>query len=734
MDDSNNIEASTIKDGFYKIRPAARIVHTIGGDLIGDSYSALIELVKNSYDADAENVKIIFDYSEGINNLKITVSDDGHGMSFDTIVNKWLVPATNDKLERKYSIYKKRPLQGRKGIGRFAASILGQEMTMTSVSKDKEKSTIVIDWRLFNSNDYLENIDLLVESRFTDEMSGTTLIMSAVNDIDDLKVSVWDQTTIKLLLQELSKLLSPFEKFTDDKFEIVVDFISSPFQDFTQEMKILSSSIIDFYDYRISGVVDNIGRMKLEFIDNTNPDAQQVEKIEKQIVLQENGKYCGNITFDYRVFDREPDAIENLISKGLIDRNTGRGIGKQEARRLLNEIYGVNIYKNSFRIRPYGNKGVDWLDLDKDRIQNMTQKLSNNQVVGFVIIESEELSGLEEKSARDGLKENKNYQGLKEISKKVLAELEIRRFSIRTKSKKSRNTNVNDKIKDLFSLNDVKTTIGAKLKELNVSKETIDEINTILDNEEQSKEKLRQEVENIVAIYQGQATLGKIVTFIIHEGRKPLQFFNSEYKNIDTLINYFKKTKDDSVLDRLVVSVNNFKVNSKRISNLFNRVSPLARYKRGVNQNFKVISIIEDAISIFHNSLDESKIKVNISCDASLELFGQSEDLFIALTNLLENSLYWLGVSTQSEKFIIIDVFEKEGSIVIDYKDNGPGLTKDEVKSNIIFEPGYTKKLNGTGLGLAISGEAVDRLNGKLIAINNDLGVYFRIEIKVKNE
>jgi len=84
-------------------------------------------------------------------------------MDFDTVVNKWLVPATNDKLKRKTSPEKKRFFQGRKGIGRFAASILGQEMSMTTVDKFGEKTTTVIDWRVFKADDFLENVELLVE-------------------------------------------------------------------------------------------------------------------------------------------------------------------------------------------------------------------------------------------------------------------------------------------------------------------------------------------------------------------------------------------------------------------------------------------------------------------------------------------------------------------------------------------------------------------------------------------
>ncbi|BCL62787.1 hypothetical protein DGMP_34800 [Desulfomarina profundi] len=85
------------------IRPAARLIKTIGQDLIKDVYAAIVELVKNSYDADSPDSLIQFEYKDEQNRLLIRVEDSGHGMDFDTVVNKWLVPATSDKLERKVS-------------------------------------------------------------------------------------------------------------------------------------------------------------------------------------------------------------------------------------------------------------------------------------------------------------------------------------------------------------------------------------------------------------------------------------------------------------------------------------------------------------------------------------------------------------------------------------------------------------------------------------------------------
>jgi len=669
-------------------------------------------------------------------------------MNFDTVINKWLVPATDDKLKRKVSKNKARILQGRKGIGRFAASILGQEMTLTTIDENGEKSEAVIDWRIFKTDEYLENIELLVDKNKTDEPSGTEILIIAKDEkytervinedgleeiIEkvDAKLSYWNRVSLKQLINELRKLISPFEESKEEEFSISLAFKNSPFPDIDENITIDTYPIIKFYDYRISGSISENGKANLIFENNINPEVAQKEEIEKIFELTENNKYCGLIKVDFRVFDREPDAIDNLINKGLIDPVSKRYMRKNEAKRELNEVYGVNVYKNSFRIRPYGNGGVDWLDLDKDRIQNFTLKISNNQIVGFVTIQSEEKSGLEEKSARDGLKENEYYFGLKELAQKALFELETRRLAFRIKSDKSRGkqTKVQDTINSLFSLSEVKTTIGKKLSEFKIDKKAIDVIDNILTKEEEKKTELKEEIEKTIAIYQGQATLGKIVNFILHEGRKPLQFFNSESKVMERYLKFYNSTKDEKHIEELTNSINGFKVNSNFISTLFKRISPLARQNRDKKTNFSVVKVINESMAVFNTHIENAHIEVNILGNEKTEIYGWPEDIYIALTNLIENSIYWLDISKSKTKEITIEVIESENSVIIDFQDSGPGLTDLEIESGAIFEPGYTKKLNGTGLGLAIAGEATDRLNGELIARKSTNGTNFQIEI-----
>ncbi len=743
------IEQEKSPDGYYQIRPAARLIHTIGSDLIGDSYAALVELVKNSYDADSKKVDVIFTYKSIDNEpaLSIKIEDDGHGMSFDTVVNKWLVPATNDKLKRKTSP-NGRLFQGRKGIGRFAASILGQELTLTTVTDEGKESSAVVDWRVFNTEEFLSNIKLLVEEKDTSKEPGTYIEIIAkdekvreevegeITEKDDLKLSYWTKENIDALENELRRLISPFQEFSEEEFKINLAFVNCPYPEYNnKEFKIEAYPIIKLYDYKISGTIDDKGKGILTYENNVD-ETKISEEVNVRFKLEQGGKFCGKVRVDFRVFDREPDAIGNLINKGLIDPISKKYVGRMEAKRLLNEVYGVNLFRNDFRVRPYGNGGIDWLDLDKDRIQDFTLRVSNNQVVGFITIEPEEQSDLQEKSARDGLKENEAYFGLKEICKKALRELELRRLTYRKNTKKSRRgrTSIQHTLDELFSFSELKGSVEGKLKKLNLENEQVEEISSIINKEEQRKTQLLEEVKKTIAIYQGQATLGKIVSFILHEGRKSIHFFRNEAPVIERYFRHYKATGDESLIEDINSSLEGFEKHSSQLSDLFQRVNPLASQKRGAKGDFEVKKSILDAYQIFRRSIEDSKIEFELSCEDNIFIYGWSNDLYIAIANLIENSIYWLIQSERTSPKIEISVTTREQRTIIVYRDNGPGLTKEEIRTEIIFEPGYSKKLDGTGLGLAIAGEAIERLNGKLIGHHSDEGAYFQIEISGANE
>ena len=175
-------------DTTYKIRPAGRHLLTIGRDLIQDNYAAVIELVKNAYDADSPHVDIEFKKNPKLSEYSIIISDHGHGMSRDDIINKWLVPSTQDKIKRRKSP-SGRVLQGSKGVGRYAASILGNNLLLGTVTNKGEKTTVYVEWEMFAEAQYLDDVEVLIETVEVSEPSGTVLTING----NDEYLKEWDK-------------------------------------------------------------------------------------------------------------------------------------------------------------------------------------------------------------------------------------------------------------------------------------------------------------------------------------------------------------------------------------------------------------------------------------------------------------------------------------------------------------------------------------------------------------
>ena len=190
--------------GSYKVRPAGRHLLTIGRDLIQDTYAAVLELVKNAYDADSPSVVIEFTTKSDGSGYIVRISDSGHGMTLDTVVNKWMVPSTRDKLDRRTSPGG-RVLQGRKGVGRYAASVLGEDLLLETVDESGQKTTLYVVWSAFESAEYLDDVEILIETSVVTEKSGTTLTINGSAAF----TKQWDKKQFDKLRFELKKLMSP---------------------------------------------------------------------------------------------------------------------------------------------------------------------------------------------------------------------------------------------------------------------------------------------------------------------------------------------------------------------------------------------------------------------------------------------------------------------------------------------------------------------------------------------
>ena len=709
----------------FRIRPAGRHIFTIGRDLIQDSYAAVVELVKNAYDADSPDVNIDFTASSDGGGYEIVISDQGHGMSRDTVIDKWMVPSTDDKSKRRESPAG-RIMQGSKGIGRFAAAVLGRELFLETVSEGA-KTTFLVNWEDFEEAEFLEDVEILIETVESSEPSGTRLTI--VDDNESL--ADWDKKQFDKLRYALKKLMSPVDSvLSHDSFCVNLNVKGFPNVEDLRE-SVEPFPIFDLFDYKIAGTVNAAGEGHFSY------SLQKVRNhTDEEISISlDEPTGCGDLVLDIRVYDREKEAIDALIQRGLKNESDNY-LGKNEARRLLNMFNGIGVYRNGFRIRPFGDADFDWPSLNHRRVQTPALRIGSNQVIGYVQIQSEDQSGLIEKSARDGLKADQAFDRLKKITLLVIAELEVRRFRFRREAGLSRSAiRVDRQLDRLFSYDEMKRAIRTQLSRSLVGREATNKIIGIIVQEEEEKNRVADEIRQAVAIYQGQATLGKIINVILHEGRQPLNYFRNQIPNLSYWHTIFQNSGDPEALEKMVPIVDGIGQNAESFVQLFERLDPLAARKRTPKKPLELKRTIENMLSIFGSALETHNTVVKVRGPDDFRFPSWSQDIYSIFASLIDNSLYWIVEKNLCNRKVLIDInTQGEFLLHIDYRDTGPGIEPDLIDSEVIFEPQFTTKPDGTGLGLAIAGEAANRIGLDLKAFKSDEGAWFRLEPKLEGE
>ena len=643
-------------------------------------------------------------------------------MSRDDVINKWLVPSTTDKLRRHRSP-SGRVMQGRKGVGRYAASILGTDLFLETVSTAGEKTEAYIDWNEFEASQYLDDVDVIVETTLTHASAGTRLTITG--DVELL--SEWTTKEFDRLRFELKRLKAPLQATPhDDDFQIRlavnglpgildIDEIIEPFP------------IMELFDYRIWGTVgaDGLGSFQYQL--------QKIRNAPTETIAYKYGgpSNCGEVTLDIRVYDRDSSSINSLIRRGVgLTDSQGSYLAQLQTRQLLNQYNGIGVYRHGFRIRPLGDPEFDWLKLNEQRVQHPSLRIGSNQVIGFVHIQSESDSGLVEKSARDGLKDNHAFDNLKGITQEIINQLENRRFRYKRRSDQSKPTaRVERQLESLFSSDHLERGVTNTLHKAGVASEATASVLELIRQDEQDRNQTAAELRRSVAVYQGQATLGKIINVILHEGRRPLGYFRNQIPNLRYWYRAFEKTRDRTILHRILGIANGISDNADFLVDLFSRIEPLGAARRKTKSPVELRSSIERAVDVFRIELETHNITTTVECGEDITFSTWPQDIYVIFTNLIDNSIYWMVAKGAVERMIKIDVVTDGNDLLhIDYTDTGPGIEPYLIESHVLFEPEFSTKPSGTGLGLAIAGEAAGRIGLELSAVESDTGAWFRLQ------
>ncbi|WP_160043662.1 sensor histidine kinase [Paenibacillus sp. USDA918EY] len=469
----------------YGVSVAARIIYQLGEQLISDEFVALAELIKNSYDADCITVKIKVDtkaitpYGQG----RITIEDNGNGMTREIITNNFLRISTSFKKTYKYSPYFKRRTLGEKGLGRLSIQRLGNHLTLVTVprldridqfiskedlefSKKFNQSTLVINWNDFKDSDGdLSSIKAKCSYSYNEMPKyGTRIVIEGIRNLDLWYLSARMETRIRT---EIFGMVNPFAQNNSQRFQIslqiddkifsnekinenVLEMMSDIFVDFKLKNKVLELDISFRKHYIERLLEDLIGRMYNHGFKNyevINPYTDHVEKIKidltnkqfdmdfpylKEVKLQnhydmitgaEELAYPGDFTGKLFISEQSNDAYRTSLL--LLQNNNMAFKTIKELKAVWQAAVGIYLFRNDFRIFPYG-PGVDWLGVTARSQRLKANALKDHTVAGYVQLDSISSEKLVEQTNRNGLIEDEYGKNFLSIMRSIIAEIVTR--------------------------------------------------------------------------------------------------------------------------------------------------------------------------------------------------------------------------------------------------------------------------------------------------------------------
>lgn len=776
----------------------ARTAKLIGQENFANAEGAIIELVKNSYDADAETALIVFDTStESTKANSLYIIDNGHGMTETVIKEKWMQIGTDDKLQN-FTSAGGRIKTGAKGIGRFALDRLGTLTEMHTVSVENKQSLFwSVNWEDFNEiglsiNEVKAELTTLanfnLRKYLTKLFSSQEQIVKVVDNVNFetgtiLKITPlkdnWDRKTLKKLFDNLEVLVPPVEQPNFNIYLLNTNLIDN--------FGKVNTAYYDDFDYKLSADYSSDDKQTLRVnITRNELDVKALENSYKEIFdSQQMQNFPFNLeTFKAKEFTLDFD-IDELKGFSSVDKELLKKIGdfsftfyflkntvsdnKEEGdlkkfpyrnfasanrKAWLNKFGGVKIFRDGFRVRPYGENGEDWLKLG-ERVavspQSAGQRLGAyrirpTQIAGTINISRIRNSYFNDKSGREGIQENDVFEVFKNLLVEIINLFERDRNIVMFHLKK-----LDDKRNEIRkqreqAIAEAKRILEEKrIREETKSQTLFGEVNKTEELLASATEKYEQELEekqSEIQLLRNLASVGLIISSSAHELTSLRQrivprtkFLMTELKRIipeEALLKIKKldnpfymielmQEEDLKIKHWLDYSLNFLKRDKRR------------RTKINFNEYFeKFKSAWEKALELKNINLilDGSKNDSNM-------IQGFEVDLDTIFNNLLTNSIE--AFTGNQEKEISISWKKVEDFIHIDFIDNGKGLAKEFRKNpSEIFNAHETSKkdskgnITGTGLGLYIVKSIIDEYNdSNIFIVDSEIGFNLRLTFPV---
>ncbi|MBP9018179.1 MAG: ATP-binding protein [Paludibacteraceae bacterium] len=562
-----------------KLKLHPRGIEALGKDLVTNNVVAIIELVKNSYDAFATQVRIIFGRDDDGDYLEIC--DDGEGMPESLIKNVWAIVATPYKSQNPFieKNKKKRRVTGEKGLGRLSIARLGGIAVIATKTKN-ELNEIVIDWEHIFSQKSLNDCSFKLNKTSNVNIIGETGTTIRIRNLHDK----WTENDIAELEENLSRVLSPFSK--EQRFGI---FLQRPNELSGIQTKIEKPKFIDFPKYRIFGrfcrkskkieytyvytdyVNDKKNRVKQDcytwelFYSDFSDRNKDNDKIDSQIPS------VGDFTFEIRVWDIKSTELQDVAEKFKIE--------KKMISKAIRAHKGLSLYRDDILVLPKTDNSRDWLGLDLRRVSRIGTRISTSQMVGYVSINADTNPKIKDASDREKLVRNKESFEFEELLFKIIQLLETER-NIDKETDEPSETGLEDLFKDLETDDIIQT-----IEELAASGGSSEEAIPLLREFQNIVDKTREKIQERFIYYSRLATVGTIAQYLVHEIRNRTTVIGALIKSLkEEIENQSEKTRkylalsEESVqnLERLADTfaplANRSFSNHKRNSNLMEQI------------------------------------------------------------------------------------------------------------------------------------------------------------------
>lgn len=616
---------------------------------------------------------------------RIVVTDDGIGMDIETVLGAWLEPGTVIKKRAERSPGG-RLYQGAKGIGRFAAARLGDSLLLeTKKQGENEVVLVLLHWGAFTDDSYLEDIEVEYEVKPAPHTPDGTRLT-----IEGIKPNSWQSDSFERLHARLSRLISPFEDIKD--FDIELQIPAHP--DLSGSVQ--PPDLLLKPRYQLRGQLDSRGNFR-----GTIRADNDERNVDRHIGGPDEVPECGPLEIELRAWDRDREGLEPIATR--------EQMAISQIRKTLNTYCGVSIYRDGFRVHPYGEKGDDWLNLDLRSRQNPVRNLANNQIIAAIRISRENNPELRDRSTREGMVKNASHHALEEWFRRIITVLEEERYKTRPRKETRTRT------EPIFEAFDLAEAVKEARRSLGADHPLTQMI-------EESEKQITQGVDQVQEVFSRllmSAGLGHMVDIVIHEIGAPLGKTN---RQLVILERQLRKTLGDKDIGGVMSSMDSIRGWLEQIHNLRQRLDPQTAGRRGRATTFEVIDEVKLTFELYSAIIQKQKIHIKTpSPKKSIRAKMSKAVLAQVLANLVDNAIYWIVREHGSGKggSVRVDLRELSHGFSVTISDDGRGVPEEDQET--IFEPYYSTKPNGIGLGLYIArllmepyGRLIYKRKGKL--------------------